>query len=242
MKKLFLVTVIALAAAFSANAQFFFGFQFGGYVDGANDYFPEIDYNLKGGTSFNVTIKPSVGYYFTPKLCAGVKLCYTDCSYNVNDTDVSITNIKYYLDNMLMGNGLKRNCMNWKVSPYVRYNVLSLGKEKKVKLWAELDGYAGQQMDRDPKTHALRTEETKTIYGIQLHPIISLDITRNRMLFTSLDILSFGWNGTSWKTQVKQTDGTYLTCIESQNSAQFVLMPLYALNGLFVNIGMVKIF
>ena len=143
----------------------------------------------RGASSFNVSIKPNVGYFFNPRLVAGLKLDFINCSLVDNDTgSMSLFDIDYYAINLLMGNGLSRDYMSFKVAPYVRYQVLSLFNDK-VKIWAELNGYWGMKYPRDTD-HKLDIASRSMIYGAELHPLVSYDLVNNYMIYTSLDFLS----------------------------------------------------
>ena len=241
MKKFIVIMVIALSSAFSAKAQFFWGMQFGIYTDGGSTYYESNDLNIKNGSSFNYSVKPSIGYYITPKLVVGSKFIYTKNHFATNDTGDKSTTIWNYAFNLLMGNGLSTNCMSFKVSPYIRYNALSLFSEK-LNIWIDLNGYIGGNYDIDSSTNKIVEGSGKLTYGVLLHPMISFDIADKWMLFTSLDALSIGWDGTTKKSQYKLDDGTYTTKIDRTSSFLCQCNPLMAIARCFTNIGVIKKF
>ncbi|MCQ2183247.1 MAG: hypothetical protein MJY89_07610 [Bacteroidales bacterium] len=241
MKKLLLVTIIAISTAFSAKAQFFWGLQFGFYVDGLTDTYSGNGETVRGGSSFNYMLKPKIGYYITPKLVTGLSIIYTSNSFAENQSGEKATQIKNYFINLLMGNGLDANAMSWRVSPYIRYEFLEIAQGK-VKFWAELSGYAGTKYPWDNKQRRYLKEESQSIYGVSLHPLISVDIADKWMLFTNLDILSIEWEGSTSYTQVYSNDSMVINKKTTSGTFLFQSRPTIALAHLFSNIGLIKKF
>ncbi|MBR1509488.1 MAG: hypothetical protein IJ623_02405 [Bacteroidales bacterium] len=234
MKKLFLIISILALSAFSAKAQLFYGAQFGIYTDGAAKLFDSGDKET-GRAQFNISIKPSIGYYFTPKLAAGLKLNFTSCTFSEVDESFSASSINSTVLNVLMGNGFGGDYLAWNAAPYVRYQVFSLFNEK-VKLWAELDGYFGMRFSRDAE-HKVDPDTRSLTYGVELHPLVSYDIYDNYMLYTSLDFLSLSWDGSAKRET--SVDGPY-----TKTTSQFLFQanPLVAIARAFLNIGVMKKF
>lgn len=235
MKKLLIIIALCTIAATSAHAQFFYGAQFGFYTDG-NSKGSGTEF-ARGASSFNVSIKPNVGYFFNPRLVAGLKLDFINCSLVDNDTgSMSLFDIDYYAINLLMGNGLSRDYMSFKVAPYVRYQVLSLFNDK-VKIWAELNGYWGMKYPRDTD-HKLDIASRSMIYGAELHPLVSYDLVNNYMIYTSLDFLSLTWNGETKRHE----DSIGVEYATINNKMWFQCNPLVALARAFLQIGVMKKF
>lgn len=232
MKRLAII-IAALLLSVGARAQFFAGVQFGLFTDG-NATITDGDRQV-GGTTFNYTIKPSVGYYFTPRLVGGVKLIFADCKFNANDTASKTANLEYTAMNLLMGNGLDNNHLAWKVSPYLRYKAFSLFNDK-FGIWAELNGYVGETFPREDGK--LDKEGKKTTYGFLVHPLISYDITDKYMVFTSFDMLSLGWDGST--NRYTMIDGTKI--VNSSGSFLFQCNPIIGIAKCFFNIGIQKKF
>jgi len=241
MRRLLLIAILTFSASISVRAQFFYGLQFGFYFDNINDKLSEDAQTIKGGTSFNYMLKPKIGYYITPKLVTGLSLIYTSNSFAENESGKKATEIKNYLINILMGNGLDSNAMSWKVSPYIRYDIFNICKDK-LKFWVELSGYVGTQYPYDTKNKYYLREQSKTIYGISLHPQISFDIADKWMLFTNLDILSFNWDGSTQYTSITLEDGRVITNKTTTNTFLFQSRPTIALARIFSNIGVIKKF
>ncbi len=236
MKKLFLIISIFALSAFAAKAQFFYGAQFGIYTDGGSKFFDSGNVET-GRAQFNISVKPSFGYYFTPKLAAGIKLNFTSCTFSeVESGSFSASSINSMVLNVLMGNGFGGDYLAWNAAPYVRYQVFSLFNDK-LKLWAELDGYFGMRFDRD-NNHKVNPDTRSLTYGVELHPLVSYDIYDNYMLYTSLDFLSLSWDGTS--KRYSPTNGEPYT----QTTSQFLFQanPLVAVARAFLNIGVMKKF
>jgi len=234
MKKLFAIIAVTVLTATAAKAQFFFGTQFGVFTNGGSTVSAES--TERSATSFNVSLKPSVGYYFTPKLVAGLKLNFTSCSFADNDTGSLPFNLESYAINILMGNGLESDYMSFKVSPYVRYHVLSMFNEK-VKIWAELDGYLGMKYPRDAE-HKIDASGRSMIYGVEFHPLVSYDIINNYMIYTSLNFASISWDGQAKKS----TDFSGETSTRYTDRFLFQCNPLIAIANAFLNIGVMKKF
>ena len=234
MKKIIFTVLLALAAV-SAQAQFTIGTQFGIYYDNgtANDI--SSGSSVRNGSAFNYSIKPTIGYYFTPGLVAGLKFNYTNCSYSEGESGFSNGNIKSYLINVLMGNGLERNYQSWKLSPYLRYRVFTVFQDK-VGLWVELDGYYGIHTPRE--NGKLDKNNSKTIFGAELHPLISYDILDKYMIYTSLDILSLSWDASVDRSAINSSDSSSLR----SNSFVFQCNPLVAVAHAFFNIGIMRKF
>lgn len=235
MKKLFMILALAVLTASAAHAQFFYGAQFGFYTDGNAK--ATTDGLERGATTYNISVKPSIGYFFTPKFVVGLKLNYTSCSYVNNDTgSLSMFDVNYYVNNLLMGNGLSRDYMSFKVSPYVRYQVFSMFDEK-LKLWAELDGYWGMKYPRDTE-HKIDAANRSMIYGVELHPLVSYDIMDKYMIYTSLDFLSFSWDGEA----KRNTDSAGDPYTDFKSTMLFQCNPLIAVAHAFINIGVMRKF
>lgn len=240
MKRLLLIAFIALSASLSARAQFFWGLQFGFYLDGLKDTYSTGE-TVQGGTSFNYMLKPKIGYYITPNLVAGLSVIYTSNSFAKNQSGEKATEMKNYLINILMGNGLDSNAMSWKVSPYIRYDIFNICKDK-IKFWAELSGYVGTKYPWDTNQKRYLKEESQTIYGVAIHPQISFDIADKWMLFTNLDILSLGWEGATKYTQVVTETGQIITKKTTTGTILFQSRPTIAIARIFSNIGIIKKF
>lgn len=229
MKKLLVILSLTFAFGFCAQAQFFYGLQFG--LIGSNGTNSGSDTELSSKETFNYTLKPSVGYAFSSRLQAGVKFVYTDCSADSS----SLNDLNYYLMNALMGNGFDMNYMSWNVKPYVRYKATSILHEK-LNIWVELNGYYGQKMPR--VDNQLDKGNSKAIYGVSLHPLISLDLNERYSLFTSLDFLSFDWSGeASHKTYSNAS-----TRDKVSNTFIFQCNPLIAIARGVVNFGVMRRF
>jgi len=208
------------------SSHFYWGLQFGFML--TNDQYAiskETKENL--GTRFSFIVKPSVGYNFTPRLNAGCKFVFADCQF----AGLNYSSFQYLIANALIGGGMHPfDYLTWNIQPYVRYKITKLFWEK-VNLWGELSAYAGQLIPRDSKTHELQKGSVNTIYGIGLRPMITVDLNKNLMLFSSMEFLS--WNGTSQKLD----DATGYN-----NSFSFEFIPIYSLlSGLF-NIGILRKF
>ena len=239
MKKLFLTIILAVFAAGAAHAQFFYGLQFGIYSDTSAAQLNEQGSELvPGGSSFNYTVKPSVGYYFSPRLAAGVKFAYTNCARNRAESGQMVSSINSIALNILLGNGLDTDYQSWKISPYVRYQLFSLLSDK-LNIWAEIDGYYGSKTFRQADG-TLNPKSRKSIHGVELHPLVSYDITPNFMVYTSLDILSFNWEGTSQNKSV----GLFSDETQTVHENTFVLqsVPLMAVAKGILNIGIIRRF
>lgn len=234
MKKVILLVIFGLIAL-NAKAQFSFGMQFGFYIDNSSAISAQDGTSTKGGASFNYTIKPNIGYYFTPGLVAGLKFNYTNCKYESGDALVSAKTLNSYAMNLLMGNGLESNYQSWKLSPYIRYRAYSMFNDK-LGLWVELDGYYGIHTPRI--NGALSKENSKTIFGAELHPLVSYDIMDRYMLYCSLDFLSFSWDA----SVKRKTKGDVQRDTERTNTFLFQANPLVALGRAFFNIGVMKKF
>ena len=230
-----MVLALAVITATFAHAQFFYGAQFGFYTDGNSTV--SGDDITRGASTYNVSIKPNFGYFFNPKLVAGLKLDFINCSLVDNDSgSMSLFDIDYYAINLLMGNGLSRDYMSFKVAPYLRYQVFSLFNDK-VKLWAEVAGYMGMKYPRNTK-HELMPESRSMIYGVDIHPLVSYDLTDKYMIYTSLDFLSFHWNGETKRHE--DSIGVEYATVNSK--IWFQCNPLVAVARAFLNIGVMRKF
>lgn len=231
MKKILLTLCMALSLATVAKAQFFYGIQFGFFTDWGNETNTSSKTSTTGTSSFNYTLKPTVGYYFNDRLMAGVKFVYTSCSTYKGESSFSPTDLRWILRNVMMGNGLDSDYMSWNVRPYMRYNVLRLAKDK-LKLWVELNGYIGGKVPR-LENRQLDWNSRSLTYGVQLHPVVSFDITDRFLVYTSLDILSIGYDGSrKLDAATKQYTGSFY--------AQ--LNPLNAIGEALLNIGIQRHF
>lgn len=235
MKKLLFSALLVLAAAFAARAQFTYGLQFGLYTDNVSTSNSVTSATESGRSAFNYTVKPMVGYYFLPGLVAGVKFAYTNCSSTEGDTFLSATSIKSTAMNLLMGNGLGGDYRSWKVSPYLRFRTFSLLQDK-LGVWVELDGYYGIHIPR--ADGVLDRDAQKTIYGIEIHPLVSYDVTDRYMIYTSLDYPSFNWDVSVRRSANK--DGSVDT--KRTNTYLVQANPLVAAARAVINVGVMRKF
>lgn len=240
MRKLILVLVFCLSFCSYADAQFFFGMKFGLYTDFNNTSVSEQDGVIKGGRTFNYSIKPSIGYYFTPDLIGGIKFEYVSNNFYQQDTGTKTTSIKYMLLNVLMGNGLDTNCMKWNIAPYLRYRLFSAFSPK-INFWAEFDAYVGGKYERDKVTKEIDPATGRTLWGVEIHPLISVDLLKNWMLYSSLDILSIGYEG-SWAKSVTSVEGDKQNVDKYTGAFLFQANPLIGIANSIVNIGIIKKF
>lgn len=238
MKKIVLALILATLATTGAFAQkrFFYGGQFGIFTDGNSTTFSDGSPREKGATSFNFTIKPSIGYYFTPKLVGGLKFTYTNCSFAEQETGQTVFNIRSIAMNVLMGNGIEKDYESWRISPYLRYELFSLANDK-LKLWLELSGYAGVRTPRD-SNHKLDPTRRKIIYGAELHPLVSYAITKKLMIFTSIDFPSIAWEGSARTSPVGESD----TSTRYEGAFFFQANPLVAVGTSLFNLGIMRRF
>lgn len=208
------------------NSHFYCGLQFAGFLTSAQ-YAVSSESKQPLGTRFSFAIKPSVGYVFTPRWNAGIKLVYADCQFS----GLTSSTLPYIIANAFIGGGAALcDYVTWNVQPYVRYKISRLFWDR-VNFWAELSGYAGQQIPRDAKTRELQTWNTSTVYGVALRPMITCDLNRNLMIFTCFDFIS--WNGSK---RVSNDVAEY------NNGLTFQFVPIYSLlSGLF-NIGLLRKF
>ena len=233
MKKI-LITCLLLLAAVGARAQFTYGLQFGLYTDNASSGNSATGVTEKGNAAFNYSIKPTLGYYFTPGFMAGIKLNYTNCSMTDGDY-FSFETISAYAMNLMMGNGLGGNYRSVKLTPYVRIRALTL-LDGKLGAWLEVGGYYGVNTPR--VDGVLDKDGQKKVYGVEIHPLVSYNVTNRYMLFTSLDYPSFNWDASLKHNTLK--DGSVTT--KQANAFMFQANPLVAVARAFLNIGIMRVF
>ncbi|GEM_PF-2070944 len=212
------------------DSQFYWSIQFGFMLQNT-------EYLTKGageeekeklGKRFSYAIKPSIGYNFTDRITAGLKFVFADCNFSGME---STTSLQYMIANALIGGGVSlSDYITWRIQPYFRYRITHIIWDR-LNLWGELELYIGQNIPRDTETRKLQYSETSTIYGALLRPMISVDINKNLMLFTSLDFIS-------WNDSYLESEGE----IYHNSSFNFQIIPIYnILSGLF-NIGIQKKF
>lgn len=209
------------------NSRFFWSIQFGFFLK-SDEYFEGESSKENLGVKFSYALKPAFGYIFNDRMTAGCKLVFADCQFSGMQTSASI---KYIIANALIGGGVSMSdYITWRIQPYYRYRFTKLFWDR-VNLWGEVSLYAGQNIPRDLQTRELKTGDISTIYGISLSPMITVDLNRNLMIFTTFDLLS--WNG-SYKMNGDRA--------LNNNSFNFQFIPIYSiLTGLF-NIGLIRRF
>jgi len=208
------------------TSHFYWGIQFGCFFSN-NQYTVSQDVKENLGTRFSFVIKPSVGYNFTPRLNVGCKFIFANCQF----AGMDYASFQYLIASSLIGAGAyPYDNMTWNIQPFIRYKLTKLFWEK-VNLWAELSAYAGQMIPRDSKTRELQHQNRSTIYGVALRPMITIDLNKNMMFFTSLEFLS--WNGSTLVSGESS---------QTNNSVNFQFIPIYSLiSGLF-NLGIIRRF
>jgi len=208
------------------TSQFYASLQFGMFWS-KDDYQFSTDSKEEVGTKFSYTLKPAFGYLFTPKITAGCTVVFADCRFS----GLSGSSVQYIIANALVGGGVAlSDYLTWYVQPYFRYKITKVFWNK-LNLWGEVSVYAGQKIPRSTSTHELLTDKTSTIYGVKLRPMLTLDLNKDRMLFTSMEFL--GWNGSC------RTDGDSK---HFNNAINFQFIPVYSiLSGLF-NFGLIRKF
>lgn len=233
MKKI-AISLLLLLAALGARAQFTYGLQFGLYTDNATSTNSATGVAEKANSAFNYSIKPTLGYYFTPGFMAGIKLNYTNCSMSDGDY-FSFETINSYAMNLLMGNGVGGNYRSVKLTPYVRVRAVSF-LDGKLGAWLEVGGYYGVNTPR--VDGVLDKDNQKQVYGVEIHPLVSYNVTDRYMIYTSLDYPSVNWDA-SLKRDTKK-DGSIDT--KRANAFLFQANPLVAVARGFMNIGVMRVF
>jgi len=209
----------------TSNSHFYFGFHFAFYLT-KDQYAVSSDTKQSLGTKFSFAVRPHVGYVFSPRWNAGLKFVYADCQFS----DSTATNFSKILSTAFSGYAYPFNYITWNVQPYVRFKVTKFIWNK-VNLWAELSGYVGQMIPRDGQTRELLTSQRSVVYGIALRPMLTLDLNKNLMIYSSMDFLS--WNGA--KSLSDEVSGF-------NNNISFQFIPIQTLlSGLF-NIGLIRKF
>jgi len=183
------------------------------------------DKNL--GLKVSYAVKPAFGYIFSDRLTVGTTIVFADCRF----ADLSLNSFQYILANAMIGGGFSlSDYITWSIQPYVRYRFCHI-IWKRLNLWGEFSVYAGQKIPRDPKTAQIQSWNSSTIYGAKLRPMLTVDLNKDLMLFTAMELLS--WEG-SCKVYNKET--------LVNNNVSFTIIPIYSiLSGLF-NIGIIKKF
>jgi len=208
-----------------SSSHFYFGFQFAFYLT-KDQYSISSDTKQSLGTRFSYAIRPHFGYVFSPRWNAGLKFVYADCQFS----DSTATNFTKALSAAFSGYAYPFNYITWNVQPYVRFKITRFIWNK-VNLWAELSGYAGQMIPRDGKTRELLTSKRSVVYGVALRPMLTLDLNKNLMIYSSMEFLS--WNGS--KSLSDDVTGF-------NNNLSFQFIPIQTLlSGLF-NIGLIRKF
>lgn len=241
MKKIIVLVVLSLIAI-NANAQFFWGIQGGVYTDGATVSNPQG--TTKGATNFSYVLKPSIGYYFTPRFAMGVKFVWQDSRYMSGENYSNANFIRYVYENALMGAGINRNAASFKVMPYARYKITHVLTEK-LNIWAELNAYYGFGKSRDPQNgYKFEENKVKSTYGVGLHPMISYDLTDKFMVFTTLEVASLGWDGSTTRTAILGTNGDPTGQYQYNREGAFygLFNPINGIVRAFFNIGVCKRF
>lgn len=179
------------------------------------------------GSHFSYSIKPAIGYVFSPRLSAGCTFIFSD----VNFAGLDKNSFQYMIATAMMGGGMYvGDYLSWSISPYVRYKITKVIWDK-LNLWGEFLAYGGQKFPRDEKTHELLPSQRSVEYGVKLRPMLTFDLNKNSMIFTSMEFLS--WNGSC----LVSSDGKLYN-----NSVNFQVIPIYSiLSGLF-SIGIIRRF
>jgi len=209
----------------TSGSHFYFGFHFAFFLT-KDQYAVSADSKKSLGTRFSFAVRPHVGYVFSPRWNAGLKFVYADCQFS----DSTATNFSKMLSTAFSGYAYSFNYITWNVQPYVRFKV-SRFIWNKMNLWAELSGYFGQMIPRDGRTRELLTSQRSMVYGVALRPMLTLDLNKNLMIYSSMEFLS--WNG------AKSLSDEYTGF---NNNVSFQFIPIQTLlSGLF-NIGLIKRF
>lgn len=179
MKKLFITACLALAAVTAANAQWYVGGNFSFKETSSHS-----EWSVRYGSNINGEVEssplttvfgimPRVGYMFNDRWSAGLGIGYEFEKYSP---------YKDYQEE-------KTRLNTAKFSPFVRCNLVWFGP---FTLGLEASGtyaYTKAKEDGDWK----RQDRTRRIYGGEIAPVLSLDVSRRINLECRLNFLSAGY-------------------------------------------------
>jgi len=160
MKKLFLALIFAGITALSAQAQTYSFFAGGTLGFDLNSSKSDGD---KGPSTTSFEISPMMGYYLKPNVGVGLELTIGNSSRNSNYSGSS-----------------KDNTFEWGFSPFIRYNLLPIGK---LSLWVQGNvGVRGSSQKDGPSTFE---------FGLWVAPFLSYSITDRIDLEVSTGLARF---------------------------------------------------
>ena len=184
MKKIF-VTLAAIAAlSFNANAQYFVGGNVGIGFNGGKTTIDGTSSDNQSAVSF--TIAPNVGYYFADNFLAGARV---GVAYDKTTIPGAISDSE------------KSSC-TWAIQPYARYR---FGEWNRFGLWSEVN--AGIQRQTGKTVTGSINDKDNPVFGwaINVLPVLTYSVNEHLTLETSLDFLTFGYEG----TYTRDEDKTY---------------------------------
>ncbi len=148
------------------------------YLGGSSDFSTnstKLDNGDKKTSSVSFGFYPEIGYYLTDRFDIGL------------DFGFRVTGNKNHTYDT------KATYTTWRFAPYVRYSLIQFGN-------FELIGKGAVSISGTDDDGSKRT-----LFGINVSPIVGYNINDHFMLFTNLNFISFGFNSTF----IKDGDKTY---------------------------------
>ena len=143
---------------------------------------------------WSITLEPEIGWKLKEKIYLGLRLggSYQDAyiTYSFEDTKAKTSS-----------EVLRIRQGSWTVTPYVRYRLKTLFKDK-VGIWLEAHAFTGMEFPNVIEGAVAGTDYAglrhSVIYGAQISPVITYQFSRNRTFQIFFSILSLGYSGTTY--------------------------------------------
>ena len=184
MNKKLIISLALLLPAAAANAQFHFGGQVSINFDNERTSYNSGVVNNKEN-AYIVSLKPKLYWNINDKMQVGGRIGFAFGR---------LTSGTIYDSEVKDPESIVNRAVGWSICPFYGYKFLSW---KRISVWGEANVFFGRYYNTDQKKATLKEWGTRSEYGFQLLPVVSIDLTEKLALQVHLGIISLGWYGTS---------------------------------------------
>ncbi|MDO5322037.1 MAG: hypothetical protein Q4F39_06600 [Bacteroidia bacterium] len=198
MKKLVLISIFA-AMSLSAAAQMHIGGNFTISIDNEYTRRNTGEFSSKEN-QFEIQLAPKIYWNLSEKWTAGARIGLAYGQYLGSLASEGSTALSGSLDKKPVDSSVNR-AIGWSLTPFCGFRILQLGN--RVTVWLEGNININQQYNVRNINQPETQWQNVLGYGVQILPVVDIDITEKLALQLHIGILSVGWYGTTYQYQNK---------------------------------------
>lgn len=145
--------------------------------------------------TYGVNLSPQFGIACGENFMAGMRLGFTMDKTNKLDLYDVVNAISEGKDWKDVKKQTVEKNIGWNIDPFVRYRIMSFGKNQRWGVWAEAHAYFGMEFPNQKVEYPIIQYKREFIYGVQLMPVVSFDVNKTTSVMLHLALLSVGYAG-----------------------------------------------